>query len=209
LPASTRRNSPTVGRIPKASFLGDELERIGFKGPEPVGQRKIHAFFELHIEQGPILEAENIECRRRHPRPGPALVRDQADRLREPRRLDADAAPEGLLCSVLPASSNWSTRSASAKHRCAVATVGVLNTYPNSRNVIPGEVFLTVDFRHPLDSTLSQMDAALRAGVAEIAGAMGLTYTLETDLLLRAGAVRRRLRRGGPPRGAAFRLFAP
>ena len=38
--------------------FGDELERIGWKGPEKVGDRKMHAFFELHIEQGPILEAE-------------------------------------------------------------------------------------------------------------------------------------------------------
>ncbi|MCO4825439.1 MAG: allantoate amidohydrolase, partial [Amylibacter sp.] len=41
--------------------FGDELARIGWRGDEPVGERKMHAFFELHIEQGPILEAENIE----------------------------------------------------------------------------------------------------------------------------------------------------
>ena len=51
--------------------------------------------FELHIEQGPILEDEGDRRRRRHPRPGPALVRNSPDRLREPRRLDADAAPQG------------------------------------------------------------------------------------------------------------------
>ena len=54
-----------------------------------------HAFFELHIEQGPILEDEIDRRRRRHPRAGPALVRDSPDRVREPRRLDADAAPQG------------------------------------------------------------------------------------------------------------------
>ena len=41
--------------------FGDELERIGWKGEEPVGQRKMKAFFELHIEQGPILEDEDID----------------------------------------------------------------------------------------------------------------------------------------------------
>ena len=41
--------------------LGDELERIGFKGEEPVGAHPVHAFFELHIEQGPILEDESID----------------------------------------------------------------------------------------------------------------------------------------------------
>ena len=75
--------------------LGDELERIGFKGDKPIGGFPIHASFELHIEQGPILEDEIDRRRRRHPRPGPALVRDPPDRLREPRRLDADAAPQG------------------------------------------------------------------------------------------------------------------
>ena len=38
--------------------FGDELKRIGWRGDEEVGARKMHAFFELHIEQGPILEAE-------------------------------------------------------------------------------------------------------------------------------------------------------
>ena len=46
---------------PEGKALGDELARIGFQGPEPVGGRPIHAFFELHIEQGPILEDENID----------------------------------------------------------------------------------------------------------------------------------------------------
>ena len=41
--------------------FGDELKRIGWRGDEPVGERKMHAFFELHIEQGPILEAEDVE----------------------------------------------------------------------------------------------------------------------------------------------------
>ena len=54
--------------------LGDELKRIGFKGEEPVGGRPVHAFFELHIEQGPILEDEIDRCRRRHARAGSALV---------------------------------------------------------------------------------------------------------------------------------------
>ncbi len=75
--------------------LGDELERIGFKGEEPVGAHPVHAFFELHIEQGPILEDEFDRRGCRHPWPGAALVRNSLDRVREPRRLDADAAQEG------------------------------------------------------------------------------------------------------------------
>ena len=55
----------------------------------------------------------------------------------------------------------------------------MLNPYPNSRNVIPGEVFLTCEFRHPDDAVLVEMDKALRAGVEEVAGKIGLQADLK------------------------------
>jgi N-carbamoyl-L-amino-acid hydrolase len=55
----------------------------------------------------------------------------------------------------------------------------MLNPYPNSRNVIPGEAFMTCEFRHPVDSTLSEMDAALKAGVEDICKTVGLAYDLK------------------------------
>ena len=61
----------------------------------------------------------------------------------------------------------------------ACATVGMMQVHPNSRNVIPGRVFFTVDFRHPDDAVLARMDAALREGVARIAGEIGLQTELE------------------------------
>jgi len=64
--------------------LGAELERIGFAGPEPVGGRPVKAYFEAHIEQGPILEAAGL--------PGPALVRHHCHRPGGACRADADAA---------------------------------------------------------------------------------------------------------------------
>ena len=60
----------------------------------------------------------------------------------------------------------------------AVSTVGMINSYPNSRNVIPGRVFLTVDFRCPDNHQLAQMDAELRAGVARIAAESRLEHEL-------------------------------
>ena len=60
----------------------------------------------------------------------------------------------------------------------ACATVGMMNVYPNSRNVIPGQVFLTIDIRHPNDDVLTGMDAAIRDGIAKIASDIGL----ESDL---------------------------
>ncbi len=72
--------------------LGAELERIGFAGPEPVGGHQVAAYFEAHIEQGPILEAAREADRRRHRRAGPALVRDHRHRPGGACRADADAA---------------------------------------------------------------------------------------------------------------------
>jgi N-carbamoyl-L-amino-acid hydrolase len=61
----------------------------------------------------------------------------------------------------------------------ACATVGMMQVHPNSRNVIPGRVFFTVDFRHPDDAVLARMDAQLREGVARIAGEIGLEAALD------------------------------
>jgi len=158
--------------------LGDELERIGFKGAEPVGNRKIHAFFELHIEQGPILEAESYDVG--------VVTHGQGQRWYEiklvgfeshagstpmPRRKDAVLGAARIVELV--------NRIGLSKAPLGVSTVGMLNPYPNSRNVIPGEVFMTCEFRHPIDDTLTDMDAQLKAGVEEICKTIGLTYDLK------------------------------
>jgi N-carbamoyl-L-amino-acid hydrolase len=158
--------------------LGDELQRIGFKGSEPVGGRPIHAFFELHIEQGPILEDESIDVG--------VVTHGQGQRWYEiklvgfeshagstpmPRRKDALLGAARIVELV--------NRIGLSKAPLGVSTVGMLNPYPNSRNVIPGEVFMTCEFRHPIDGVLSAMDAALKEGVAEIAKTIGLTYDLK------------------------------
>jgi N-carbamoyl-L-amino-acid hydrolase len=157
--------------------LGDELKRIGFKGEAPVGGRPVHAYFELHIEQGPILEDENIDVG--------VVTHGQGQRWYEvrltgfeshagstpmPRRKDAllGAARIVELVNAIGLS----------KASLGVSTVGMLNPYPNSRNVIPGEVFMTCEFRHPIDETLTTMDAALKEGVESITKKIGLTYDL-------------------------------
>jgi len=61
----------------------------------------------------------------------------------------------------------------------ACATVGLMNVFPNSRNVIPGEVFFTVDFRHPDDSVLSSMDHQLREVAQNVADELGLEMKFE------------------------------
>ena len=158
--------------------LGDELERIGYKGAEPARPRPIHAFFELHIEQGPILEDESIDVG--------VVTHGQGQRWYEirltgfeshagstpmPRRKDALLGAARVVELV--------NQIGLSKAPLGVSTVGMLNPYPNSRNVIPGEVFMTCEFRHPISETLDAMDAALKAGVQEITQRGGLTYDMK------------------------------
>ncbi len=158
--------------------LGDELKRIGFQGPEPVGGRPFHAFFELHIEQGPILEDENIDVG--------VVTHGQGQRWYEitltgfeshagstpmPVRKDALLGAARIVELV--------NTIGLAHAPLAVSTVGMINSYPNSRNVIPGQVFLTVDFRHPINETLTDMDTALRGGVEGICQQIGLACEMK------------------------------
>lgn len=148
--------------------IGDELQRIGYAGDTPCGGRKIHAAFELHIEQGPILESEGHTI---------GVVTDaQGQRWYEvvltgqdahagttpmPRRRDALQGAARVAQLV---------REIGLRHApFACATVGMMQVHPNSRNVIPGRVFFTVDFRHPQDAVLAEMDAELQQGIARIA----------------------------------------
>ncbi|MDR5824594.1 MULTISPECIES: Zn-dependent hydrolase [unclassified Caballeronia] len=158
--------------------IGEELKRIGYAGDQPCGGRKLHAAFELHIEQGPILEAENktigvvtdaqgqrwyeITLTGQEAHAGPTPM---------PRRKDALLGAARVVDLV--------NRIGLDHAPLACATVGMLQVHPNSRNVIPGRVFFTVDFRHPDDAVLARMDAALREGVERIAGEIGLQTELE------------------------------
>ncbi|MEJ6709960.1 MAG: Zn-dependent hydrolase [Amylibacter sp.] len=158
--------------------FGDELARIGWRGDEPVGERKMHAFFELHIEQGPILEAENIEVgvvthgqglnwtqvtitgRDAHTGSTPMPMRKNAG-LGLARMLE-------LVDEIA-----WSHAPD------AVGAAGHIDVSPNSRNVIPGKVVFTVDFRSPQLGVISDMVARFRVGAQKIADDMGLGVEFE------------------------------
>ncbi len=158
--------------------MGEELERIGYAGSEEVGGREVHAFFETHIEQGPILEAEEKTI---------GIVTDaQGQRWYELTLtgVESHAGPTPMARrkdALLGAARvvELVNRTGLDNAPVACATVGMLDVHPNSRNVIPGKVFLTIDFRHPKDEVLTKMDGALRAGIERIAGEIGLEVELE------------------------------
>jgi beta-ureidopropionase / N-carbamoyl-L-amino-acid hydrolase len=155
--------------------FGEELQRIGYRGGEKAGARKFSAMFELHIEQGPILENENCMV---------GVVQGvQGIRWYEVTVTGQDAhtgtTPMALRKNALLGAARMIERiDAIAREHApdAVATVGLLENRPNSRNVIPGEVFFSVDFRHPDDAVLDAMEAELRAALPEILEPMQLTY---------------------------------
>jgi N-carbamoyl-L-amino-acid hydrolase len=155
--------------------IGAELQRIGFVGPAPVGGRPVHAFFELHIEQGPILEEEGTDIGIVTIANGQKWyevrlqgVESHAGPTPMARRKDALLGAARIIERV--------NAIGHAHDPAACATCGMIEAYPNSRNVIPGSVFLTVDLRHPDADKLKSMAAAAEAGFAEIAAMTGLTY---------------------------------
>ncbi len=157
--------------------MGEELDRIGYKGDLAVGGRPFKAFFEAHIEQGPILEAEKktigivqgiqgirwFECT-------VTGVESHAGTTPMNRRKDAMLGVSRIVDRI--------NRIALAHPPFAVSTVGLVKVNPNSRNVIPGSVFFSVDLRHPDDATLLAMKAELEAATNEVCTELGLTHDL-------------------------------
>jgi len=158
--------------------FGDELQRIGWRGDEAVGARKMKAFFELHIEQGPILEAEGVDIGVvTH---GQGLSWTQLTILGKdahtgstpmPLRKNAGLGMARILDLVDEIA--WSHKPD------AVGAAGHIEVYPNSRNVIPGKVVFTVDFRSPNLAVIKDMEQRLAAGAKKICDDMGLSVEIE------------------------------
>ncbi|MEM1076909.1 MAG: Zn-dependent hydrolase [Pseudomonadota bacterium] len=158
--------------------FGDELKRIGWVGDEPVGDRKMHAFFELHIEQGPILEAENkeigvvthgqglrwIECtvtgKESHTGSTPMHMRRNAGR--------GLARITELVHEI-----------AMKNQPNAVGAIGHIDVYPNSRNIIPGKVVFTVDMRTHLLDKLNAMVAEFNEKAPKLCEEIGVEFSSE------------------------------
>ena len=155
--------------------MGEELARIGYAGDRPMG-KPIHAAFELHIEQGPILEAEGKTIGVVHAAQGQRWYEvvytgqeSHAGPTPMPRRRDALLGAARVIDLV--------NRIGLEHAPYACATVGMIQNHPNSRNVIPGRVFFTIDIRHPEDAVLAEMDRKVREGVARVAAETKLEVT--------------------------------
>ena len=158
--------------------FGAELERIGWRGDEEVGARKMHAFFELHIEQGPILEAEAMEVGVVTHGQGLSWTQvtitgreSHTGSTPMPMRKNAGLGMARVLALVDEIA--WSHK----PH--AVGAAGHIDVYPNSRNVIPGKVVFTIDFRSPELAIIEDMNARLRQGAQKICDEMSLEVTFE------------------------------
>ena len=158
--------------------FGDELKRIGWRGEEPVGQRKLHAFYELHIEQGPILEDENVDIGVvTH---GQGLNWLQVTLVGKESHTGSTPMPKRVNAGLGMARITQLVDEIALSHAPhAVGAIGHIDVYPNSRNIIPGKVVFTVDFRHPNKEVIQDMEDRMRKGAADIAEKIGLTMDIE------------------------------
>jgi N-carbamoyl-L-amino-acid hydrolase len=154
--------------------FGDELARIGYCGEEKAGARRLGAMFELHIEQGPILEDESKMIG--------VVTGVQGMRWYEVtvtgQESHTGATPMYLRRNALLGAARMieAIDAVGQKHQPGVATVGLIENRPNSRNVVPGEVFFTVDLRHPDEEVLGAMERAFRDALEATLPALNLTY---------------------------------
>ena len=150
------------------------LDAIGYRGTERCGEHLLSAFFELHIEQGPILEAEGKDIG--------VVTGVQAMRWYEVTITGQDAhtgaTPMHLRKNALLGAARMvdAVDAIGRRHPPGVATVGRIENRPNSPNVVPGEVFFMIDLRHPDGAALNSMESDVRAALPEICGPLGLTF---------------------------------
>ncbi|WP_152979666.1 Zn-dependent hydrolase [Mesorhizobium sp. 1M-11] len=163
---------------PDGKIFGDELKRIGWLGDEEVGARKMHAYFEYHIEQGPILEAENKQIGVVTHGQGLwwlefTLTGKEAHTGSTPMTMRVNA---GLAMARI---FEMVQKVAMENQPGAVGGVGQVKFSPNSRNVLPGTVVFTVDIRSPEQAKLDRMRAAIETEAAKIAKELGVGCSVE------------------------------
>lgn len=159
-------SSVLEGRSSDGARFADELDRIGYNGPAAAGGRPVAAYFEAHIEQGPVLEARDcvigvvsgvlgvawfeVEIVGFEAHAGPVLMSMRRDALA--------AAAEVIACVESIGIGSGEGRT----------TIGMIDAWPNSRNVIPGRAKFSVDIRHTDADSLKRMVDEFKAAVQRI-----------------------------------------
>ncbi len=158
--------------------MGEELERIGYAGSEPVGGYPVDAFIEAHIEQGPVLESEGKPIGVVLGAQGQRCFRvtvegeeGHAGTLPMKRRRDALLGAARMIDAV--------NRVAFSHQPHPMITVGAVWVRPNSRNTISGRTEFAIDARHPDDDLLATVDDDMRRACGEIAREAGLGVDFE------------------------------
>ena len=167
-----------AARDTEGKSVGEELARIGYIGSEEPGQHPIGAYFETHIEQGPVLEDNDItigvvqgvlgirwfDCTvtgmEAHAGPTPMALRK-----------DAMQVAASIMQEVV------ATALRHAPH--GRGTVGMVHVHPNSRNVIPGRVKFSIDLRNSTDAVVDQMADEVKAFAARLSQQSGLDVKIE------------------------------
>ncbi len=157
--------------------FGEELVRIGWRGDEEIGVRQMRAYFELHIEQGPVLETEGIDIGAVTRGQGMywlefTIVGKESHAGSTPMDMRADAGL-GMARIILAID-----EVARAHAPWAVATVGHCEVFPKSRNIIAGKSVLTADFRHPEQSVLNRMKKEIVSRAEAVADEGGLQISV-------------------------------
>jgi len=159
--------------------IGDELDRIGYRGAAPVPGRTPHAFVELHIEQGPVLEDEDITIGVVEGVQGISwteltLTGQSCHAGTTPMRLRHD--PGFVAADV----TTFVRRLTAEFGGTQVATVGSVTLTPNLVNVVPSEAVLTVDLRNTDDQILQQAETRFREHLAQVAEVEGVKVETRT-----------------------------
>jgi N-carbamoyl-L-amino-acid hydrolase len=163
----------------EGASVGDELRRIGYLGSAKPGALRPHAFVELHIEQGPILDEEMVQIGVVESVQGISWTEYTVTGVSNhagttPMRLRRDA---GFLAASVNV---FARRLAWEMGGNQVATVGALQVRPNLINVVPNSCVFTVDLRNTDEALLKEAEARVAAHIAEVAGAERVTVESKT-----------------------------
>lgn len=158
--------------------VGEELERIGYRGDQTPGMHPIGAYFEAHIEQGPVLEDANKVI-------GvvPAVMGlSWYDCTVTGMEAHAGPTPMHLRRDALQVATTIMQETVAIANRYPPygrGTVGMVQVFPNSRNVIPGRVKFSIDLRNVSDELLNTMHGEIEAFVERTRRETGLGIELE------------------------------